>query len=134
MNFMNNRSVIKGAAVGVISWGIGYFMTLALSNGLSSGGGYAVVVGWWLCAYTASVFSVSLLASISLGAIYFLMFIVSASAGKSWLYHDVASLPLLSILEVGLLQSLFVASPILFNHFISSGIVFLKSRLGGKSS
>lgn len=134
MNFMTNRSVMTGVSVGVISWAVGYFMTLALSDGLSNGDGYAVVVGWWFCAYTASVFSVSLLASMPLGAIYFLIFIVTAIAGKSWLYHDVASLPLLSIFEVGLLQSLFVASPILFNRFFSFCVVFLKARLGGKSS
>lgn len=134
MNFMINRSVMSGVVVGALSWVVGYFVTLALSDGLSRGGGYAVVVGWWFAAYTASIFSVPLLASMPLGAIYFLVFIVTAIAGKPWLYHDVASLPLLSIFGVGLLQSFFVASPILFNRFIGLGVVFLKNRLGGKFS
>lgn len=133
MKFMINRSVVTGFAVGVTSWAVGYFMTLALSNGLSSGSGYAVAAGWWFCAYAASVFSVPLLVSVPLAAIYFLVFIVTAIAGKSWFYHDVASLPLFSVFGIGLLQSVFFGSPILFNRFFDFCVAFLPNWLKNKN-
>lgn len=126
---MTNRSVIAEAQIGAISWVAGYFVTLALSDGLSSSAGYAVVVGWWFCAYTASVFALPLLVAVPLGAMYFLTFSVTAIVGKPWLYHDVESLPLLATLGVGLLQSVLVASPIVFNRLVGLAVSFLKSRL-----
>lgn len=122
---MIDRSVFVGLAVSAISWLAGYFLTLVLSDGLSGSAAYALVGGWWFTAYTAAIFAVPLSAALPLGGIYFLVFVVSAITGTSWLYHDVASLPLLAVFGIGLLQSFFVASPILFNNFFGFCVGFL---------
>lgn len=110
-----DRPALTGAVLGTISWGLGYAITQLLAEGLSSVSAYALLSGWWLTAYTASVFRVTIKAAIPLAALYLILFLLAALGGQTWFYRDVSSLTSISILAIGAIQAAVIASPILFN-------------------
>lgn len=110
-----DRPALTGTVIGTLSWGTGYAVTQLLAQGFSSALAYALLSGWWLTAYTASVFRVTVRAAIPLAALYLVLFFLAALTDQTWFYRDVSSLTLLSILTLGAAQAVVVASPILFN-------------------
>ncbi|WP_145930988.1 hypothetical protein [Immundisolibacter cernigliae] len=121
---MIDRRTLAGALIGAISWGIGYFGTRALAEGMSAASAYAVLVGWWLTAYVSSRFALPFLAVVPLSVVYLALFIAAVLGDQSWFYRDVSSLPLSSVLGIGLIQAIFVSSPILFDGFFRQVVLF----------
>ena len=115
MPLLFDRPALVGAAIGTMSWGVGYVVTQILAQGLSSVSAYALLSGWWLTAYTASVFRVTTKAAIPLAMLFLVLFLLAALGGQTWFYRDVSSLTLLSMLGIGAVQAVVTASPILFN-------------------
>jgi len=106
------------------SWAIGYGTTLVIGDGMSSVFGFAVIVGWWFSAYCASVFRLSVLASLYAAIFYFVLFGIAAIGEQTWFYRDIPSLTLVSAIGVGFAQSFVISSPVLM-HALFTKIVGL---------
>lgn len=135
---MSEQRTLLGGSIGAISWCVGYFTTQVVGDGLSAASAYAVLAGWWLTAYTASVFQVPIKSVIPLAGIYFVFILIATLGGHTWFYRDAASLTLFPSLFIGVLQTIVIVSPILFNCvFVASvswfGIACLPSCRAGQT-
>ena len=120
------RTYFRGTISIFVSWLVGYFFIRTLGMGLSTVEAYALINGWWLCAYVASKFEISLIAVIPGGVIYFVAFIMAALSGQDFFYRDIQGVGLAGILAVAALQTLMFVSPIIFNSIV--GFILTKLR------
>ncbi len=121
--FAKIRPALKGAFLSFFSWSFGYYGVLFAGQGLSAASNYALIIGWWFVAYISSVFFVPILSGLILAILYFALFIISVLIGYSWFYRDILSLNFMSAIAIGLVQTFFIASPVLFNWIFRKFIV-----------
>ena len=109
------QRVLRGAAIAAVSWAVGYFAMKWLAAGTSAASGYGELSGWWLTAYTSARTGVPVWSVGPLFVAYLAFFVVVYLAGSSALYRDAASISLTSAVAIGVVQSIVVISPILFD-------------------
>lgn len=130
---MANREAVSGALIAAVSWIAGYVVTHLIGDGMSAVSAYALIIGWWLTAYAAAVFQVQMTATLPLGGLYFIFFLVAGFVGNTWFYRDVESLGVPMVFLVGFTQAVGVVSPIFFNS-IFQRIVKILVRTNNRGS
>ena len=113
---MITRQSFLDALIAAISWIAGVWLVHILLKGLDATEAYAVIVGWWLTAYISSKLVLHISLVIPLFFMFLSLFIIAAACGQSWFYREISSLSLVDLFEIGLAQSLFVCSPIIFDY------------------
>ena len=108
-----------GAVKIASAWLLGYFVTVGIANGLSGRVAYGLLSGWWFAAYIASKFIVPIKGCIPLGAAFITLFGVTAITGHDWFYSEISGMKAGSMLIIGMLQTLVVISPVLFNAAVT---------------
>lgn len=111
-----SRKYLFGAVIGAISWGVGYWVTRFVADGMSAVDSYALLMGWWLTAYVSSRFALSIATAVSLFFGYWMLFIIAALTGQTWFYKDALEITFPAVLWIGLLQASVIGSPILFDR------------------
>jgi hypothetical protein len=120
---MSTKRILVSAGVCAATWALGYFGTKALAAGMSATSAYAVLVGWWLTAYTSASLTTPVLAIVPLFASYLVLFIVVALSGHSWFFRDVSSLSLVAVIGIGAAQAVVICTPLLFDGLVRRAIL-----------
>jgi len=105
-----------------------------LGAGSPAVGGYSLVSGWWAASYVSSKLSINPKEVYPLIILYFIVFFLCIIFGKTWLYRDINSAPTLFILTIGVIQSILIISPVLFNNAVDYVINYMKLRKNSRSS
>lgn len=108
-----------GTVVTFGAWLLGYSVVWILGAGLSAVEAYALIVGWWLCAYVSSKLHVSLIVAVPVGAVYFVLFVVAALLGQDFFYKDIQGAGFVGTLTVAFLQAFVIVSPVIFDSIVS---------------
>jgi len=116
---------MPGVVVIFLSWLVGYFVVRVLGSGLSAVEAYAIMSGWWLCAYASSKIGVSLASAAVGGVLYFVLFMMVALLGYGFLYRGIEGVGL-GVVFIAVLQALMFVSPVLFDGV--AGYVLAKLR------
>lgn len=113
------KEYLFGIVVTFGAWLLGYSVVRILGTGLSAVEAYALIVGWWSCAYVSSKLQVSPVVVVPVGAVYFVLFVVAALLGQDFFYRDIQGVSFVGMLAVASLQTFVVVSPVIFDSIVS---------------
>ncbi|KKO47533.1 hypothetical protein VT06_16570 [Arsukibacterium sp. MJ3] len=111
-----------------IAWLSAYWLVQYFGAGFSAVEGYSIVSGWWAAAYISSKLSIKVRQIYPLAFIYFVFFFLHTISGGTWLYRDANSTSTLATLTIGIVQTVFVVSPVFFNKAVDFVTDYIKKK------